>query len=238
MTDQNDNGAQGSGGEDAITNVKAEMNRKLSNVEQKMASLEQTNAALLAQLQAMSQPKGATGQAGSTTNLSEVWYDKPELAAEAVIQAAEKRIESKIAAREATTAKTNQTLTQLVSEFPELNDSNHDLYKKAIETYNSYSADDRSSPVAYKAAVREAAMALGIQPVSKRSDDYVSDTDNYTLSGSSTGSSSRSSKRGADRSGLTNEMVEFAKLVGVDIDNPKTKERVKQRATRKFNRWE
>lgn len=214
---------------DPVHNVKQEFNRKLGNVEAKMSQLEQTNAALLQQLQNMVPAKQEPAVASRSIN--DVWLDNPEAAASMVAEAAEARVMSRLTAQ----AQESNTIAQLASEFPELTDNNSALTKRAIEVYGAFSKEDKKSPVAYKAAVREAAMELGIVSKSKR-EQYE---DDVSIKGS--GASRARQEQGNKRrdSGVDADTAEFARLVGVDIDDPKVKERIKSRHSRRtYSRWE
>lgn len=225
MSDQN----SGDNTPDPVHNVKQEFNRKLGNVEEKMSRLEQTNAALLQQLQGLVAPKQEPTAPSKTIN--DVWLDNPEAAADMVASAAEARVMSRLTAQ----AQESNTIAQLASEFPELTDNNSALTKRAIEVYGSFSKEDKKSPVAYKAAVREAAMELGIVSSSKR-EQYE---DDVSVKGS--GSNKARQEQGGKRrtAEIDADTAEFARLVGVNIDDPKVKERIKSRHSRRtYNRWE
>lgn len=230
MSDQDQGSSAPEGGE-SLTNVKAEFSRKLSNIEAKYSSLEQTNAQLLATLQAMSAPKQ---QAQPNSKIEDVWFDKPQEAAARIKQEAKAELMQELRAEGDRTAKQNATLAQLVSDFPELSDGNHELTKRAVEIYSGLSAEDKTSPIAYRAAVKEAALEMGVMPKSKRSQD-----DDFTISGqgSSTTRSERSPSR--QKSGIDAATEEFARLIGVNIDDPKVKERIKSKHNRRsYGKWE
>jgi hypothetical protein len=228
MSDQ-DNGSSTSESGESLTNVKAEFSRKLSNIEQKYSNLESTNAQLLATLQAMSAPKAAP-----TSKLEDVWFDKPSEAAARIKNEAKNEALQEIRSEQAAAARNNQTLSQLVSEFPELSDGNHDLTKKAVEIYSAMSPEDKTSPLAYKAAVREAASELAIMPKSKRRED-----DDFSISGGGSSSVRGESRPSRQGGGIDKATEEFARLVGVDIDDPKVKERIKSKHNRRtYNKWE
>lgn len=229
MSDQ-ENGSSAPEGGEGLTNVKAEFNRKLSNFESKISGLEATNAQLIAAIQSMAAPKKEVAPA---KKIEDVWFDKPTEAAETIVKQAEERIMKTIDSRSAQLHRQNQTLSQLVSDFPELSDNNHELTKSAVAIYSAMSEEDKTSPLAYKAAVREAASELGIMPKAKRRDE------DFSVSGS--GSSSARSERTQTRTkgGLDPATEEFARLVGVNVDDPKVKDRIKARhGRRSYNNWE
>lgn len=210
---------------DPITNVKAEFNRKLDNV---TAELKRTQEAILSQLQAKAAPA-----AQPEVDLSDLMYKDPVKYAEIVEERAEKRIMSKLDQRTAQQTKQNTVLNSLVQEFPELSDQNSPLFKKAVENYNTLSDDERSSPMAYKLAVKDAAMDLDIKPRSKR---QSSDNEGYLMGGPGSGGSNSRPARTGD---LDPIMTAFAEHLGLPINDPKRKESLKKRAQRKnWNNWE
>ena len=207
-----------SGAEDPIKNLKAEFGRK-------MDSFEQTQQALLAQLEKMNKPAPATKPTKKESNLDSVWFDKPEAAAEEIVSRAEARIDKKIADNAAITIKQQNVMAELVGAFPELSQGNHELTQAAVRVYNAMSDDEKQSPIAYKAAVKEAALDLGYKPMSKRTEEEQE----FSLRG---GSRSRSSdSRKSEK--LSPETEEFARLMGVDVDKKEVRERLINKHGRK-----
>lgn len=206
---------------DEIKNVKAEFNRKIGN-------LEQTNAQLLAQLQQLtsklSPPKPATESKVSVFDDEEAYAAriKAETAAE---------IRREMDARNSQQAKQATVIQSLMQDYPELQDMSHDLTKKAVELYNSLSDEEKSHPLAYKAAVRDAAAEMDIKPKSKR---RTSESDDFTMSGSGSGAGRQ--KREPE---MKKETLQFAEAVGLNIKDPKILERLKARHNRKsYLTWE
>lgn len=212
------------GAEDPIKNLKEEFNRKLGNFDQKMSSLEQTNQALLAQLKSMApaQPKPTKKE----NTLDQVWFDKPEEAAAEIVSRATASINKSLDERAAHAAKQQTTMAELVGDFPELANKSHDLTVAAVKIYDAMSDEDKRSPLSYKAAVKEAALDLGIKPMRKRSEEEQ----DFSLRGGSR-SDSPSRKRGPEK--LSAETEEFARIMGVDVDDPKVKERLVNKHGRK-----
>jgi rRNA maturation endonuclease Nob1 len=203
---------------DPLKNLQAEMNRKMSN-------LEQANAQLLEQLKAMNQPKKA-----EAPKKVSVWEDE-EAYARSIREQTVREVEEKLSKREQENARQQQTIAALMADFPELSQGDHQLTTRAVEIYNSLDEEDKRSPLAYRAAVKDAALELGIKPKSKR--QTGSQDDAYTLGGSSSG---KPAKKSGD---LDNRTAEFAALMGVDISKPEVKERLLKKHGRKsYNSWE
>lgn len=232
MADDKTTGASGAAQEDLTKNLKEEMNRKFEGVQKNMNSLQQTNQQLLAELQKMSKQAVSQAATHTTKKIDQIWYDNPEEAKNQIKEETKREIMADIQASNATQNKTNSTLNALVIEFPELADSDNDLTKLAVKIYNEMPDDDKTSPIAYKAAVKEAALEMGIKPRSKRTDQ---ENDDFSLKGSG-GSQSRN--RGNRRGTLDPAVAEFAKLVGVDAGDSKVKERLIRSQNRNWKKWE
>jgi len=215
-----------------INNLKQEMSRKLGNYETKLNELAQTNQALLQKLSQLTQPKPLSVKSDEE-DLDRLWYDDPKKAAARIKEQTKAEIMAEYQKDQELKQKTQSTLASLVSDYPELNDSNSDLTKRAVEIYNSMSDTDKTSPVAYKAAVREAAGELGVLPLKKR---QTLDDDAYT--GSSSGAATSSKGRTSKKDDLDPRTIAFAKLVGLNIDDDAVKTRVKERTKRNWNRYE
>ncbi len=104
---------------------------------------------------------------------------------------------------------------------------------KAQEIFKGLTDDERSSPLAMKAAVYDAADALDIRPLSKRS---PKGNDSFSLGSGSGGSSLNKNKGG---SGLSPEQDMMAKLLGIDVSKKDVLDRITQNHGRKsYGRYE
>lgn len=122
-------------------------------------------------------------------------------------------------------------LSALVQQFPELQDGNADLTKKAVEYYNRLSNEEKMSPNAYKYAVNDAALELGVVPMSKR---QRNENDDESFTGSSSGSAKRPSQKNKQaEEKLDPATLAFAQAIGKDINDPKYIESLKKHASRK-----
>ena len=110
------------------------------------------------------------------------------------------------------------------------------LVAAAVEIYNALSPEDKTSPTAYRLAVKEAASDLGVLPVRKRKQ---SDDDSYLASSSSSPEGKPSSRRSAKEDEIDTKTIAFAKMVGLNTDDPKVVENLKQRSKRQnWSRYE
>jgi uncharacterized coiled-coil protein SlyX len=194
--------------QDEIKNLKAEMNRKLEN----------TNAQLAALLNELKQKSAPSAAQSSPAKVSV--FDDEEAYARRIKEETAREIESKLEARQAQQTKYQTVVNQLVSEYPEANDTSSELYKRAQEHYAQLDDSEKANPLALKAAVTSAAAELGMKPKSKR---QKSSDDGFTMSSSSTG---HGTKRKDD---LDQGQMDFARMMGLNVDDPKVRERIKSR---------
>lgn len=206
-------------GEDPIVQLKSEFTRKLSNTESQLGELKKANEVLLQELKKISQPAPAP-RASKEDDLETIMYTDPRRYTEMVEERAEARVLSKINQANQVQQKQNNVISSLTSEYPELMNTDHELTKKAVEIYSQLPDEDKTSPMAYKLAVKEAAMELGVKPRSKRSDE-----ESYSFGGSQGGP--RKKKESVDAA-----TVDFARMMGLNVDDPKVKERLAKRAQR------
>ena len=104
-------------------------------------------------------------------------------------------------------------MAEITAEYPEVNIRSHPMYKKAIEIFNALPEDERQSVLAYKHAAREAAIELGIKPMSKRTEEELED---YMNVGQGTRVNPRTKRKVTDPKTLL-----FAEMVGLDITDEK-----------------
>ena len=197
-----------------MESLQAEMNRKT----EKLMNENQRLAQRMEELMNMLTPK----QASSPTqddDLESLVYKDPKAYAAKVKAEAAREAQRAVSETLNQQQQSNAILAQLTNEYPELSDSQSELTQKAVEAYKAMSAAERSSPMAYKTAVRDAAADLGILPKARRKS---SSSDDFTMSGQS---------QGEGRRGPSSKEQQA-------IDN-KTAERLKQRNQRKnWSRWE
>lgn len=230
MADETANQGEGQQAQpDPISNLKSEFNRKFDNLNGTVSQLAEANKALMAQLQTAFQPQQQqTRQDGD--EIKKVWYDDPSKAAQIIEERTAQKIRKEYQEQQKVQAKTNQVLNQLVYDYPELQNDATDLSKKAVQIYMGLDDEEKKSPVAYKYAVKEAAETLGIKPRSKRTDD-----DSFSVSSGSSAQPAKASK--SQKGKLAAETVAFAKLVGLNTDDPKVMERIEKRQRENWTRY-
>jgi uncharacterized phage infection (PIP) family protein YhgE len=215
---------------DPLKNLKSEVNRKIDQINQTVLqsnqAIEERLNALLNQL-----PKSAPATT-PTTNRKDLLYDDPEEYARVVTEEATRTASeaaSKIVNQTVQSQNEfNTTVAQLQSEYPEFQSNSSELTKKTLEIYKNLSAEMKNSSTGIRLAAREAAAELGIVPVNKR---VSRNSEDFGL-GSSSGSS-RTRERSTKDVKLDPAAVEFARLLGRPVDDPKYIESLKKASTRK-----
>lgn len=240
MADENKGGTPESGAE-SITQIKGEFNRKIGNLEQQVSQMTESNKALVAQIQSMSRtPASAAAQAqggdDEDAQIEKEWFDNPAKAASLLSKKVSKQVREEVTSGINEQAGRTNTINELIGEFPELRKADHSLTKRAVEIYNSLSDRDKSSPLAYRHAVSQAALEQGVKPNSKREPE--NDPDDFTLDGAGA-SNVRQSSRRRGKGDIDPLTAEFARMVGVDMDDEKVKERIKNNHGRRtYTRYE
>ena len=211
-------------GED-VKNVKAEFDRKTSNLQKENEAIKAQLAALVSKL---------SGPAPTKQEQAKVSvFDDEEAYAARIKAEAAAEVEAKLAAQAERNARYQAISSKLVSEYPELQDANSELMKKSQEIFKGYSDAERASPLAMRAAVADAAEALDIRPVSKRA---PKGNDSFSL-GSRSGASSLNQNAG--KGDLTPEQEMMGRLLGIDTSKKEVRDRISQNHGRKsFGRYE
>jgi hypothetical protein len=199
---------------DPIKNLKAEMDRKLSN-------LEASNAKLIAALEAMNKP--APQAEPKQKKISDVIFDNPDEAVDLIEKRITKSVDDRLSQREAASQKQTKVLTSLVADYPELGIQGSDLHTRAVELFEAMEAEEKTHPVAYKTAVAQAASELGYRPKAKRS----ADDDSFSMGSGGGGRPPRDKKEKEDPN-----VEAIASLLGVDMAN------VKKRQRKNYGKWE
>jgi hypothetical protein len=213
--------------EDKLFNFKKEVERKMGNLEQtnaQLAKLIETMTATAAQAKPVA--------AADTTNIKRASvFEDEEAYTRSILEEANNIVDKKLSSVQAKQTEQQTLIAALVADFPELNSSDHQLTKSAVETYNKLSDKEKASPIAYKLAVQQAALELGIKPKAKRSQD---ETDDFVIAGGSGAMSKKPRQNEMDERTLA-----FAQLMGLDTSKSEVKDRLKKRAARKtYNNWE
>lgn len=215
-------GEAAEGGQNVIQNLKAEMERKLGNITESMA---QSNALIQQQLQALiqaSQPQ----QSSQAQADPESFYDtnpaeyKRRIKEEVLNEA--KKVQEQTLKRQTAL---NNTIYQLSQEFPEIQTAGSDLQKAVLEAHNALPESMRETPEGYELAVQRAAAKAKIKPKSQRGE--AASSDDFTMG------SKPAKKSGKQESAVTDDMLQMAKLLGRNVDDPDFRKRLEKAASRK-----
>jgi hypothetical protein len=205
-------------GQDPIKQLKGEFNRKLGKNEELLNQLLTTQAQLQEALTRMAAPKAAPA-ADDNVNLDELLYSDPKKYAAIIKEQAKEEAVAAVRQENSTQSGVNSVIAALAAEYPELSDQESPLTKASVEILKGASDADKKNPRTYEYAVLKAAQALEMQPKSKRKqaaeDDFVAP--------SYASPQARGKKRTNDQ--VVNANREIAGAMGVNLDDPKTKER-------------
>lgn len=229
MSDENNNEDTGQE-QDHLKNLKSEFNRKFENTSSQLDQLAASNQQVMQLLQELKQsPSSSKGEEGDS--MSQYLYEDPDKYAELLEKKVEDRVSKKFQAQQKSQERSAQVLAELSQHYPELRDQSSDLTRKAVQIFDSFSAEDKVNvAVAYKAAINEAASDLGIQRASKRK-QQASDFDDFTL-----GASSGSNRRNDSKPKLATETILFAEAMGMDTDDKALLKRLAERSKKNFKK--
>jgi hypothetical protein len=213
MSEQQSNGQAASNDE----SLKAEIS-ELKNTFQKQQS------ELMASIQSL---KAKPAPAPVEEDVEAQLYTNPKAVLERFKQEAKQEALQAIGQYNQTESKRVNTLSALQNDFPELADTSHPLTKEALQIWNALPEEDKSSPMSYRVAVREAAENQGLKPKSKRP---VVDED--TMSGGYSGSRGRTRVTKIDQA-----TAEWGELLGLDMEDAGVKERLLARSQREFGKY-
>lgn len=215
---------------DPIKNIKAEMERKFSNITKQ---LQTQNEQLMQAITQVATPKKAPQkEAEVSEDLVDLMYSDPGAYARRIAEMATSAATKQVSAQVNRSNEVNTTLQRMVSEYPELNDQGSEMYQKAIEIYNTLSEDEKQSASGVKLAIREAAADLGVVPVSKR---RRSEDDDFNFGGnvSDNKGSANNKRKQRDEVKVSEDTLAFAQLLGRNIDDPKVKAGLEKASKRK-----
>ena len=248
-TEGSEEGAEGSNNSRTPESILAEMHRRDKKREKEMTDLTSQIAALtqtIAQQQQSTRQITASQSAIQDGNytaeqLSDLAFKDPAKYAQVVAEKASQAANATINLANQRQQQTNQVMTQLLADYPELSDAASELSVKAVQNFSRMDRASQQDPRSYKEAVRDAAAELGLLVKSKRvvrNDDdgsYVGGT------GGGNNNSSNGSNRSSKKEKLSDATLEFAELVGLNIRDTKVVERIagREKARKKgWNRYE
>ena len=204
-------------GDDLIKNLKSEMDRKLTNFQETLRS---TTEALTAKLETLAPAR--VPAAPTKKSFRDKFYEDEDAAVEDLKAEIRQEMMGTLDER----SRHTETISRLYNEFPELADGEAPLTKEAVKIFKNLSKDEQKNPNAYRVAVLEAATELGVQPMKKRK---PKETDDFT-GGSGQGGSSK-------RNAVASDTLEFARAMGLDVEDPKVVDRLKTHSKRSYSTY-
>lgn len=242
---ENQNSNNDNKSKDDLKNIKSEFDRKMQNIQDTNSKLVTQNTELNSKFEALLiQVETPKKSAPSTEDLEDLQYTDPErynrIKQEQLDTAIDEKINTKVNAITSTQDKKQRVLLQLSTDYPEINNENSDLYKKAIEVGKQHDAEFIQSPEGIKLAIIQAASELGLLPVSKRS--KVDDDGDINMGEFIGGGSGDSGNRDINRNKKKNldpKSIEVARLMGLNVEDKKVIEQLEKRNNRKsWTSWE
>lgn len=228
--ENNNNGASDAAEQDRLKNLQAEFSRKTSNLDSKLEAINQQlqQLSLLGQVNTKVQETQPAGR------------PDPVLEPEAYERYMEQKLESKLNSRLEIQQRQQAEIGNLVSQFPELQDPESDLTKSALQIYNNMSPSDKNNPIAYRTAIQQAALDLGVLPKSKRQQQMTANNeseDDLGARNNRSGQMPSGSKKGSSSAAgkLDAATIAFAQALGKDVNDPKYRARLEKAASR--NTW-
>lgn len=222
MADENQTNEQGNQApnvDETLKNLKSEFSRKQENVSRELEQIK-------AMLGNLAQPQRQ--QAAESTETPDPVLDPKgykEYLKKEVLQETSQIVNQN--------NQRQSQLASLVQSYPELQDSNSELTKKAVENYSRLSNEEKMSPRAYQFAVQDAAAELGVLAMSKRQNNKQNDGDDSFTANSGSYSSNKPSKQNKSNDKIDDATIAFAQAIGKDTSDPKYIESLKKHITRK-----
>jgi len=206
-----------------ITNFKAEMGRKFDNTNTELATLKQQNQQVLAALDAIAQ-SSVKKPAGAEEDDEDLMYSNPAEYRRKMKDEIKTEVNQDVDAKTAANQTYQNTVYELVTQFPELNVAESDMYKATMKILDTYPKTQRNESATMRAASYQAAANLELAPKPKRKSS--SDDDSFSLSAGFSGS-----KKG--KSPVVNsDMLTIASLFGLNLEDKKVMESLEKHANR------
>ena len=207
---------------DPFKNLKAEVNRKLENQSAMLAEQNRQLQSILATVQERMQP--ATPQATSKPLKELVFEDADQFAAE--IEKRASQIASKVVEQKVQLSQT--AVSEVLNIYPEFGQPGSEAAQLALQKSAKLPPHLQGTPEGLKYVMHETAAELGLVPAKARK-ATTSAGDDFSLGGST---APRQQKKDPAKD-IAPETLEFAKLMGIDVSDPKRLEGLKQASQRK-----
>lgn len=205
--------------QDATKNVKAEFDRKLQAINDQIAAQNQFYAEQFNNIQNLiKETKAPASSVDSDKELEKMYYDEPAKFTKTVTDRATRAAEDAANRIASAQAERQTLLTQMVAEYPELNDTTSEMYQKVMVESKKLSKDEQANNLIIKGLIHATAADTGILPKSKRA---TSGSDGFSLGGSR-GSGSGTPRKSGDTQ-IDDKTLLFSQLLGRDVNDPKVR---------------
>lgn len=230
-------GAEGKEAEDksrSQESVLAEMNRKYAKLNESNQSLSEKIEQLVTMVAKQTTPQNSASASrieADEKELVDLAYTNPAEYARRIVNTARKEAAHVVNNAFGQQQETSNVLSKLGGEYPELADNASELTLKSVSIYKNMTESERSSPMAYKVAVRDAAAELGILPKTKRPKDggYEPNVGNSNSGANEQGKAQlRAKEKGAVKA--NDRTLEIAALMGLDTSKKEVRENLDKRA--------
>jgi hypothetical protein len=243
MSEVNDgfDDGQGGGGEaedqqvDPNRNMKAEFDRKIQNV------MDTTNQRLQ-EIAQMLKPAQQAEPDLDYADLKSKIYDDPGYVIKQIEERADRRAEAAAnrivnnAVQKSTASQ--QAVNEVAMIYPEFTQPGSTAAQRAVEIGASQDPSLRGTAAGVKLAMMQAAAEQGLTPASARRQQPRTNTDDFSV-GERGGSGQRQQRRQQDPTkDIDPKTLEFAALLGVDINDPKRLEGLQRASQRKYNKYQ
>lgn len=223
-------------------NANADVANRLAQNETQLKELAETNKQLASLLKSTSQKiddtistrtKKDTADAGDV-NLGSLIFDDPDKALSIMTEKITQGVMGAVHQTKDIESKRTMVINELYGDYPELSNPKDPLTKKALEHFQSMSKSEQAHPMSSKIAVYDAAKELGILPKNARKDDGDDDMGNKDDFSLSNAHNKRKTKKENEGGGgeLDPKTVEFARLIGLDVNDKKVIENMKKHTKR------
>lgn len=213
-------------GTDEVKNLKGEMGRKFDNLQDALKKQNAEMQKIVETLQAQTRQKSLPIVEEKQVSIGDMLFENADAAVETILSRAEQRLDSKINRRDETMA----TVSRITGEYPEFLDQNSDVYRLAVQKQSALAPSLQNTPDGIKIAMYEAASEVGLLPKSKRQSTSNDDNDDFVQSGGSSSAGRTRTREKSDK--IDPKTVEWARLLGVPVEDPKRMESLKNRAKR------
>ena len=214
----NEQGNQAPSVDETLKNLKSEFSRKQENVSKELEQIK-------AMLGGLTQQQQHAQQRHKVVSEDEV--PDPILDPKGYKEYLKKEVLQETSQVVTQNNQRQSQLAALVQNYPELQDGNSELTKKAVENYNRLSNEEKMSPNAYKFAVQDAASELGVLAMSKRQ-NRSNDDESFTTNSGSYSANKPSSKQNRNADKIDDATLAFAQAIGKDTNDPKYIESLKK----------